>query len=125
MRAAEDKRVRCVKAASETKERGHGEKKRSAREVVENASSVKFKPKSRLLRSVGSSVGNFSQSGDALVTKVHARTQPDFGGGCSWPVTKVGLEERIRRKVPVAEIFFGGIFPTCPMVAKLKTVISG
>ena len=125
MRAAEDKRVRCVKAASETKERGRGEKKRSAREVVENASSVKFKPKSRLLRSVGSSVGNFSQSGDALVTKVHARTQPDFGGGCSWPVTKVGLEERIRRKVPVAEIFFGGIFPTCSMVANLKTVISG
>ena len=38
VRAAEDKRVRCVKAASETKERGRGEKKRSAREVVETAS---------------------------------------------------------------------------------------
>ena len=35
VRAAEDKRVMCVKAASETKERGRGEKKRSAREVVE------------------------------------------------------------------------------------------
>ena len=68
MRAAEDKRVRCVKAASETKERGRGEKKRSAREGVENASSAKFKLKSRLLRSVGSSVGNFLQSGNALVT---------------------------------------------------------
>ena len=38
VRAAEDKRVMCVKAASETKERGRGEKKRSAREVVETAS---------------------------------------------------------------------------------------
>jgi hypothetical protein len=38
VRAAEDKRAMCVKAASETKERGRGEKKRSAREVVETAS---------------------------------------------------------------------------------------
>ena len=125
MRAAEDKRVMCVKAASETKERGRGEKKRSAREVVVSASSDKFKPKVPTFEFRWESVGLFCISGDALVTKVHTRTQPDFGGGCSWPVTKVGLEERIRRKVPVAEIFFGGIFPTCPMVAKLKTVISG
>ena len=43
VRAAEDKRLMCVKAASETKERGRGEKKRSAREVVETASPRKKK----------------------------------------------------------------------------------
>jgi hypothetical protein len=42
VQAAEGKRVRRGKAASETKERGRGEKKRSAREVVENASSANF-----------------------------------------------------------------------------------
>ena len=44
MRAAEGKRVRRGKAASETKERGRGEKTCSAREVVENASSAKSEP---------------------------------------------------------------------------------
>ncbi len=44
-RAVESKRARRGKAASETRERGRGEKKRSAREVVVSASSDIFKPK--------------------------------------------------------------------------------
>jgi hypothetical protein len=55
-RAAEGKRVRLGKAASEAKERGRGEKTRSAREVVENASSCflrEVRAKPQLLRSVG------------------------------------------------------------------------
>ena len=53
-RAVESKRVRRGNAASETKERGHGEKKRSAREVVVSAFESPTFSKVRLLSFVGS-----------------------------------------------------------------------
>jgi hypothetical protein len=75
-RAVESKRVRRGKAASETRERGRSEKKRSAREVVVSASSYNFNQKSRLLSSVGSPLDFFCKSGNAWGHLIKGWGQP-------------------------------------------------
>jgi hypothetical protein len=94
-RAVESKRVRRGKAASETKERGHGEKKRSAREVVVALPPIFSNQKCRLLSSVGSPLDFLAYLGTLWTHRGRRWSHPDFCGGCSLPVTKGVIEERI------------------------------
>jgi hypothetical protein len=97
-RAVESKRVRCGKAASKKKERGRGEKKRSAREVVVSASSNKFKPKVPTFEFRWESVGLFCKSGNAWGHLIKGWGQPGL-----WRRLFLAWHERGTRRAHIVD----------------------